>query len=458
MFSYIPYIGIMIVAERKRDMNCLHVPKILMPREGMDLYKWSVIACDQYTSQPEYWKKAEEIVGDVPSTLKLTLPEVYLESDKEEKRVLAIHQNMKEYLESGMLKEMPAGFVLTKRSFGKEHSRYGLVVEVDLETYEYKKGEHSLVRPTEMTVEERIPPRLRVRQQALIELPHIMLLIDDPEKSVIEPLVERADSFEQIYDTDLMLNGGHISGWMIPEGKETDAIMNKVEMLAEPEVFRRRYGLKEEYPLLNFAVGDGNHSMATAKAAWEAMKENLTEEERKTHPARYCLCEIVNIHDESLLVEPIHRVLFGVEKEEFFAAAKMYYEGKGCRIEITQQDEVVPYASEQEHCFAYCDKDGKGMFKVYKPIWGIAVASLQTFLDAYLAEHKETKIDYIHGVDVVEQLGTQEGNMGFLLPDIYKEDLFRGVITDGVLPRKTFSMGEANEKRYYMEGKVIRKL
>ena len=438
-------------------MNCLHVPKILMPKEGTDLYKWSVIACDQYTSQPEYWEKAETIVGDAPSTLKLTLPEVYLESAEEEKRVAAIHQNMKAYLENGMLQEIPAGFVLTKRSFGKEHARYGLVVEVDLETYEYKKGEHSLVRPTEMTVEERIPPRLRVRKQALLELPHIMLLIDDPQKSVIEPLIERTDSFEQIYDTDLMLEGGHISGWMIPEGTETDAIMRKVEMLADSEEFQKKYDLKEEYPLLNFAVGDGNHSMATAKAAWEAIKEDLTEEERKTHPARYCLCEIVNIHDESLLVEPIHRVLFGVEKEEFLKAAVAYYEEKGCRVEITQ-DDIAPYASAEEHCFAYCDKDGKGMFKVYQPVWGIAVASLQTFLDAYLAEHKETKIDYIHGVDVVEQLGTQEGNMGFLLPEIHKEDLFKGVIVDGVLPRKTFSMGEANEKRYYMEGKVIRKL
>lgn len=438
-------------------MNCLHVPKILMPAEGTDLYKWSVIACDQYTSQPEYWKEAEAIVGNAPSALKLILPEVYLESDEQEKRIPVIHQNMKEYLKRGTLQEVPAGFILTKRSFGKEQARYGIVVEIDLETYEYKKGEYSMIRPTEMTVEERIPPRLRVRQQALIELPHIMLLIDDPERSVIEPLIKRTDSFKQIYDTDLMLNGGHISGWMIPEGKETDNIMRKVEKLAEPEIFREKYGLKEEYPLLNLAVGDGNHSMATAKAAWEAVKEDLTEEERMSHPARFCLCEIVNIYDESLSVEPIHRVLFGVEKELFLKAAAAYYEEKGCRVEITQ-DDVEPYASDEEHCFAYCDKDGKGMFKVHKPIWGIAVASLQTFLDAYLIEHKETKIDYIHGVEVVKQLGTQEGNIGFLLPEIHKEDLFRGVVTDGVLPRKTFSMGEANEKRYYMEGKIIRKL
>lgn len=295
-----------------------------MPKEGVDLYKWSVIACDQYTSQPEYWTQAEQIVGDAPSTLKLTLPEVYLEGPDEKRWVAAIHQNMEDYLRDGILQEMPAGFVLTKRSLGKEHSRYGLVAEIDLETYDYRKGEHSLTRPTEMTVEERIPPRLRVRQQAAIELPHIMLLIDDPERSVIEPLVKRTNSFRQIYDTELMLKGGHISGWLIPEGKETDAIMNKIEKLADPKVFREKYNLKEEYPMLNFAVGDGNHSMATAKAAWEQIKEGLTEEERKMHPARYCLCEIVNIHDESLQVEPIHRVLFGVEKEEFLKAKKKH--------------------------------------------------------------------------------------------------------------------------------------
>lgn len=438
-------------------MNCLHVPQIIMPRKGTDLYKWSVIACDQYTSQPEYWEEVEKIVGDAPSTLKLTLPEVYLESSNEEMRVAAIYQNMKDYLANGILRELPAGFMLTKRTFGKAHARYGLVVEIDLETYEYKKGAQSLTRPTEMTVEERIPPRLRVRQQAAVELPHIMLLIDDPEGSVIEPLVKRVDSFEQVYDTELMLKGGHISGWLIPEGKETDAIMEKIEALADPEAFQKKYGLKEEYPLLNFAVGDGNHSMATAKAAWEQIKESLTEEERKNHPARYCLCEIVNVHDKSLEVEPIHRVLFGAEKEEFFKAAEAYYEEKGCQFEIIKGSDGMPRALEQEHCFGYCDRDGRGILKITHPVWGIAVATLQTFLDVYLAEHRETKIDYIHGTEVVERLGTQEGNMGFFLPEIHKEDLFKGVIVDGVLPRKTFSMGEANEKRYYMEGKIIRK-
>lgn len=443
-------------------MNCIRVPKIMMPKDGTDIRKWSVIACDQYTSQPEYWAETESIVGDAPSTLKLTLPEVYLESDDEAQRVEKIHENMKKYVEDGILEELPAGFMLVERSFptknddgSKPFNRCGLVVEIDLETYEYKKGAHSLTRPTEMTVEERIPPRLRVRQTATMELPHIMLLIDDPDKTVIEPLMAKKDQYKKIYDTELMQRGGHICGWHIPEGEETAAIMQAIEVLADPEAFRNRYQLKKDYPLLNFAVGDGNHSMATAKAAWENIKMNLTEEECKKHPARFCLCEIVNVQDASLEIEPIHRVMFGVKREELFAAAKMYYEEKGCKFVVSEDETAKPFADSNQHIFTYCDAAGSCSFKVEQPVWGIAVASLQNFLDEYLAKHSEAKIDYIHGEDVVRSLGEKDGNAGFLLPDICKEDLFKGVIMDGVLPRKTFSMGEANEKRYYMECKAL---
>ena len=438
-------------------MNCLHVPKIMMPKEGTDLYKWSVIACDQYTSQPEYWQETEKIVGDAPSTLKLTLPEVYLEGEDEKQRVENIHKTMKRYVEEGTLQEMPAGFMLVERSYGKALSRCGLVVEIDLETYEYKKGAHSLTRPTEMTVEERIPPRLRVRQTATVELPHIMLLIDDPERTVIEPLMAKKDSFQKVYDTDLMQKGGHITGWFIPEGEETSRIMKLIENLADPDAFKEKYHLQEEYPLLNFAVGDGNHSMATAKAAWENIKKDLPETEWENHPARYCLCEIVNVQDESLEIEPIHRVMFGVDKEELFTEAKSYYEAKGCSFCVEEDVSEKPFADNDTHCFAFCSKDGVGMIKVNHPAWGIAVATLQNFLDEFLSSHPDCKIDYIHGEDVVDSLGKKEGNIGFLLPDIHKEDLFKGVIVDGVLPRKTFSMGEANEKRYYMECKRIEK-
>lgn len=436
-------------------MNCLRVPQILMPGEGTDLYKWSVIACDQYTSQPEYWRETERLVGDAPSTLHLTLPEVYLEGEGEEERIQKIHKRMKQYLTDGTLRKLPKGFMLVKRSFGKENSRYGLVAEVDLETYEYKRGAQSLIRPTEMTVEERIPPRLRVRQAAAVELPHIMLLIDDPDCTVIEPLMEKKAQFEQVYDTDLMQKGGHISGWLIEEGTETEAIMQKIEKLADTNVFRKKYHLEKEYPLLNFAVGDGNHSMATAKAAWEEIKKNLSEEEQKNCPARYCLCEIVNIHDKSLEVEPIHRVVFHADEQELFDCAKTYYEANGCQV-LIEEGRTEPYAKKEEHVFSICSKAGFQTLRVIHPVWGIAAATLQNFLDTFLAGHKDCRIDYIHGEDVVESLGTEEGNIGFWLPEVKKEDLFQGVIVDGVLPRKTFSMGEANEKRYYMECRKIK--
>lgn len=454
-------------------MNCLHVPQIMMPKKGINLEQWSVIACDQYTSEPEYWEETEKNVGAAPSTLRLTLPEVYLGGEDEAKRVAEIHETMEQYVKDGTLVELPRGFMLVERSFGKAHARNGLVVEIDLETYEYRKGEHSLIRPTEMTVEERIPPRLRVRQHATMELPHIMLLIDDPACEIIEPLVARKAKYDMIYDTDLMQKGGHISGYFIPEGEETTRIMEMIENLADAEVFRSRYNLDKEYPLLNLAVGDGNHSMATAKAAWENIKKNLTEEEQANHPARYCLCEIVNIHDESLEVEPIHRVIFGVEEEELLSAAKTYYEEKGCEFVVSEAtseelevhgavlagtaDTVRQIAATTEpvHTFILCSFKGYKRIQVVNPVWGIGVATIQSFLDAYLEDKENSRIDYIHGVDVVKRLGCEKGNVGFFLPEVKKEDLFIGVIKDGVLPRKTFSMGEANEKRYYMECKKL---
>lgn len=432
-------------------MNCLRVPRIWMPVKGTNLYKWSVVACDQYTSQPEYWAHCEEVVGETPSTLHMILPEVYLGNCEEEKKIDNIHACMEHYIEDGILEPLPNGFMLVERSFGKKHARNGLVVEIDLETYEYRKGSESLIRPTEMTVEERIPPRLKVRQNALVELPHIMLLIDDPECTVIEPLIRRKEEFQQIYETDLMENGGHIAGWLIPEGNETERIMENIQRLAEPERFRKKYQLETDYPLLNMAVGDGNHSMATAKAAWEKLKETLSKEECENHPARFCLCEIVNVHDSSLEIEPIHRVLFGTQMNTFKESAIRYYEKNGCRVEFHKETKTKAGS----HSFTVYDGTDYETMEVNLPIWGIAAATIQGFLDAFMAEHTTCKIDYIHGEETVIELAKREGNLGILLPEVKKGDLFTGVIKDGVLPRKTFSMGEANEKRYYMECKKL---
>ena len=437
-------------------MNCLHVPEILLPNKEVELSKWAVVACDQFTSQREYWEETKRIVAQSPSALNLILPEVYLESEDEGQRVKQIHQTMDDYMNHNILTSAGKGFILVERGINRDDTRNGLVVAVDLETYEYKKGGHSLIRPTEMTVEERIPPRLRVRQGASLEIPHIMLLIDDPDCSVIEPLIDRKKEYTQVYDTDLMQGGGHISGWFIPEGDETDNIMTRIEALAEPSAFKRKYRLDEDYPVVNLAVGDGNHSMATAKAAWEEIKTHLTEEEQQNHPARFCLCEIVNIHDKSLEVEPIHRVVFHIEEGDLLDCAKHYYEKMGCECRVEPVvDYEKPGADRDEHDFLLCSENGWKKLSVIHPKAGVAVATVQSFLDEYLKEHRESKIDYIHGTEVVMSLGMKKGNMGFILPDVSKEDLFIGVIKDGVLPRKTFSMGEANEKRYYMECRKI---
>lgn len=431
--------------------RCTRVPHILMPKSGVDLSKWAVVACDQYTSQPDYWSNADTLVGGAPSTLRVTLPEVYLEDADVEKRIADIHSTMTRYLSDGTLVELPAGMILTERWSGGTTPRRGLMLAVDLEAYEYKPGSQSLIRPTEKTVVERIPPRLKVRQGASIELPHIMLLIDDPARTVIEPLFAQTEQLQKVYDTDLMLDGGHITGWFIPESAQTDAIETALEALCDRETFNNKYGLTEDLALLPFAVGDGNHSMATAKAYWEDLKKTLPAQEQVDHPARFALVEVVNVHDESLVIEPIHRVMFGVDAEELLTAATAYFAQLGCTATVADS---AP-ADTQAQVFPFFAGDKRGVLTVEGSPYALPLASLQAFLDEYLAAHPQAKIDYIHGDAVVESLGTQAGNMGFLLPDIEKNDLFRGVVIDGVLPRKTFSMGEAHEKRYYMESKTI---
>ncbi len=431
--------------------RCTHIPNIMLPQDGCDLSKWAVIACDQYTSQPEYWAEADRIVGDAPSTLRLTLPEVYLEDDDVAERTARIHETMRRYIADGTLRTLPAGVILTERWSGGACPRRGIVLAVDLEAYEYTPGSASLIRPTEKTVVERIPPRLKVRQGACMELPHIMILIDDPDRRIIEPLFDKTDRFEKVYDTDLMQGGGHINGWFIPQGAETDEIEAGLESLCDREAFNKKYGCTDAQALLPYAVGDGNHSMATAKAYWEEIKKCLSADEQADHPARFALVEVVNIHDNSLIIEPIHRVVFGVATDELLDGLTAFYAQHGCKAYVA---DAAP-ADTGAHCYPFCAADKSGVYVVETPQWSIPVATMQAGLDAYLETHSGAKIDYIHGADVVESLGTKPGNVGIILPDIAKNDLFRGVVFDGVLPRKTFSMGEAHEKRYYMEAKMI---
>lgn len=435
------------------SIRCARTAQILMPKPGTDLFKWSVVACDQYTSQPEYWDEVDRIVGDAPSTLRLTLPEIYLESPECAAYIEQIHNTMHTYLQDGTLTSLPAGMVLLSRNTGGTCPRPGLVLAFDLEAYDYNTDSVSPIRPTEKTVVERIPPRLKVRNHAPVELPHIMLLIDDPDRAIIEPLYAMRDRFAKLYDVQLMQDGGHLTGWFIPEGKAADTVLDALAKLGDADVFYPKYGAGDDLPVLPYAVGDGNHSMATAKAYWEEIKPTLTEAQRENHPARFVLAEVVNIHDESLIIEGIYRVLFGVDAVDVLDAAARFFRAGGAEVTIAETCPAQP--AENIQAFPFRAGTQTGCLMVENAKWALPVASLQAFLDDYLASHKTAKIDYIHGLDVLHELAAQNGNMGFELPNPAKEDLFRGVIFDGVLPRKTFSMGDAREKRFYMEAKRI---
>ncbi len=426
----------------------LHIPEMMLPKEGTDYFKWAVVACDQYTSEPEYWDKVEEIVGDSPSALRLMLPELYLDGPDEADRIKAVRAAMDKYLADGTLRKMEPGCMLIKRT-AEGRTRMGLVIATDLEAYDFNKGSTSLTRATEGTVVERIPPRLRIRGDAPIEMPHIIILIDDPGKTVIEPLVDQPR--EVIYDTDLMMNGGHITGSFI---KEENLAGMQEALSALYDEAEKKYGAGN---VIFQAMGDGNHSLATAKTAWENIKKTLTPEEIENHPARYALCEIENIHDEGIVFEPIHRVIFAKEGQSGMdmvnKVVSLLNESNG-KAYLADADAEVPAGAFQ---IPYITGAQRGKIVVEEPSNKLEVGCLQHVLDIMVKENKECDIDYIHGTDAVEKLSARDGNAGFMLPAMDKFMLFPAVAADGALPRKTFSMGEANEKRYYIETRYIAK-
>jgi len=384
-----------------------HPADILLPVHPTDRYP--VVACDQYTSEPNYWEQVERIVGDAPSTLRLTLPEIYLKEEDLPERIEAVNASMERYLSEGVLKEYPDAMILVERRLADGRCRMGLIGAVDLDAYDHTPGTRAMIRATEGTVLERIPPRVAVRKGAFIELPHVMLLLDDPEKTVIEPLIGNG---EQIYDLTLMQGGGSVKGWLLDEGAK-ERVLSTLGALCEGED-----------PML-FAVGDGNHSLATAKACAALSPSPL---------ASRALVEVVNLHDPALDFEPIYRVLFGVNAEEVFAAAEAFFDGgEGKEITLLAGNRRMTVKAE-----------------------GLICEKVQAFLDSYLATHPEGEVDYIHGEEVVERLSTEEGTVGFLFPGIAKSELFPYVKAQGSLPRKTFSMGHAHDKRYYLEGRRIR--
>jgi hypothetical protein len=444
------------------DRIALQVPTLLLPRVDIDLTKWAVIACDQYTSEPAYWEKVEELTAGSPSTSHLIFPEVYLEEPDSEERIRRINHEMERYLAEGILVPQKPGFLLVDRQTQAVPSRKGVIVALDLEQYDYREGAQSLIRATEGTILDRLPPRIRVREQACIELPHIMVLIDDPQQTVIEPLFARLQ--ETVYDFPLMLGGGHIRGYRVDAADSIRQVAKALERLADPEQFARRYDV-EGRPVVLYAMGDGNHSFATAKAIWEKLKEEAPGRQAiMDHPARYALVELVNLHDPGLEFEAIHRVLFDVDVEAMLLQMGNYFAGQGAILRCERFAERAALEAARRaadtghrHQIPFVSSDGFGLLTIENPTLHLTVATLQGFLDHFLAAERNARIDYIHGEEAVTSLGSRQGNVGFYLPAISKHELFKTIILDGALPRKTFSMGEADEKRFYLECRKIRR-
>lgn len=402
-------------------MVTLKQADILIPKENADLYKYACVACDQFTGDKEYWAQVEALSGNAFSTYNLTFPEIYLGKD-DEKRISAINKTMEEYFGKNMFREIKNSVIYIERTLNNGKVRKGLVLACDLEAYEYKKGTRSLIRPTEGTIEDRLPPRVKIRENAPMELPHIMLLINDEKKALIEGISEK--DITPLYETELMQSGGYLKGFRLSEEKAQEIIdlLHTVDCKKGDNVIR-------------VAVGDGNHSLATAKKCWENIKPTLTEEERLSHPARFALCEVVNLHSEALEFEPIHRILYNVDVDKFLAVLNANKDENGQKITVITKNSVKDFNILPSHC--------------------LTVGSIQNIIDAYLEENGG-EVDYIHEPEQVEKNAQADNAVGILIPGLDKADLFPAVLENGALPRKTFSMGMGIDKRYYFEARKIK--
>ena len=419
------------------NSTAFHSADILLPKD-CDMHKWSVIACDQYTSEPEYWDEVSTTVGSSPSTLNLILPELYLEQDGVEQRIDNIHMSMDKYVSDGIFKEYKDAMVYVERTQSNGILRQGIVGAIDLEKYDFSKGSSSEVRATEATVIERIPPRIKVRQGAPLELPHIMILIDDPDCTVIEPLAKKTSDASKLYDFELMQNGGSIKGWLIDKSAQ-ETVDKALCALADPDTFCKKYGLSDT-PVLLYAMGDGNHSLATAKEFYEQLKKANPGKDLSNHPARYALAEIVNLHSEALKFEAIHRLVYDIDCNKLIN-------------ELTAALQLSETRISDQYIICSCNGTEKKLY-INKKSSNLSVGSLQNFLDSYIKANGG-KIDYIHGADTVKTLAEKHSGIAFILPDMDKAQLFPTVIKDGALPRKTFSMGHAEDKRFYIEARRI---
>ncbi|MFI3171620.1 MAG: DUF1015 domain-containing protein [Eubacteriales bacterium] len=412
---------------------------VLIPNKEIDMSRWSVVACDQYTSEQEYWESVKQHVENENSTLHMVFPEIYLEEEGFETRIENISNSMKKYLADNIFTQYPNSYVYVRRELANKKVRHGIIGKIDLEHYEYTVGAKPVIRATEGTVLERIPPRVKIREKCPLELPHVMLLIDDEADEIIGGIAKQSESLACIYDFELMQESGHISGYLLNDDCET--LLNQgIEKLANQHEFDARYGTQGEDVLL-FAVGDGNHSLATAKKCYENLKVEIGEKALESE-ARYALVEVVNLHDSSLEFEAIHRVVFDVNAEHMLEKLSDVFQVQN--IELLEDNDFVMITNHTK----------KG-FHIINKISNLAVGNLQRFIDDYIAEYGGS-VDYIHGESVVTKLCEEGNTVGFLLNSMEKSDLFKTVIMDGALPRKTFSMGEACDKRFYLEAREIK--
>ncbi len=415
----------------------LEVPTLLLPKPGVPLETWAVIACDQHTSEPAYWDETRRLVGENPSTLDLVLPEAHLGAGDRDAAIAAIHRSMARYLDD-VLEPQPPGFMLVEREVGRASPRNGLVVALDLDRFDYRDGAQELIRSTEGTDPNRLPARTAVRRGAPLETPHILVLIDDPHRTVIEPL--RDAPLDIAYDFELMQGGDRVRGWRVTDSAMVDSVATAIA------------GLRRGDPPLAYAMGDGNHSFAAARAVWEEIRE---QQGVADHPARHALVELVNVHDAGLEFEPIHRLVEGLASESILAALE---QRTGCRRRSFSTREAwrgasrAPFAG---HRIPYLAGGAFGLLDIEQPAFRLATATLHDVLDPLLATHPNARVDYIHGEETLGALAAKPDSTGFLLPAMDKHDLFKTVIEEGATPRKTFSLGEAHEKRYYLECRRI---
>jgi len=437
----------------------LMAPAVVLPPEGTDMRKWSVIACDQYTSEPAYWKRVADLVGDSPSMLHLTYPEVYLPQKRDEEIIAGILKKMEEYKKNNVFIPQTPGFVLVDRKTPAADSRLGLVVALDLELYSFAKGSQSLIRPTEKTIESRLPPRIAIRKDASYESPHILVLIDDPDKTVIEPLAEaeKKGAMRKLYDFDLMEDSGHLTGHHVADRKDMDQVAEALRQLGSKERFREKYGAGPDQDPILFAVGDGNHSLATAKRCWELVKAKGAGDD---HPARFALVELNNVHDPGLSFHPIHRLIEGVDPGDMMEKLKAFFEAQGSKVSFEEgarhEETEAVGGGEHAHKFEFVSKGTQGVFTITNPKMVLAAATVDSWLNGYVEANEKAALDYVHEEYTIKAKCSEESTtVGLLLPTINKNDLLKTVVKEGTLPRKTFSMGHAPEKRFYCECRAI---